>query len=137
LETNNRRVPKDSLTWIAINYTLNQWGLLIGWDIAEWVTGTKPFWLCASCDCYRNLRRQYRLANGIDMRSFARTMSRYTGAIRLQIDTTWDIGVTLMSHFAEPYREITTQNPIALLPSLTASLHPAVSSLEACQTPAR
>jgi transposase len=31
LETNNRRVPKDSLTWIAINYTLNQWDLLIGY----------------------------------------------------------------------------------------------------------
>ena len=31
LETNSRRVPKDSLTWIAINYTLNQWGLLIGY----------------------------------------------------------------------------------------------------------
>jgi hypothetical protein len=24
-------VPKDSLTWIAINYTLNQWDLLIGY----------------------------------------------------------------------------------------------------------
>jgi transposase len=31
LEKNSRRVPKDSLTWIAINYTLNQWGLLIGY----------------------------------------------------------------------------------------------------------
>jgi len=31
LETNSRRVPKDSLTWIAINYTLNQWDLLIGY----------------------------------------------------------------------------------------------------------
>jgi len=31
LETNSRRVPKDSLTWIAINYTLNQWELLIGY----------------------------------------------------------------------------------------------------------
>ena len=31
LETNSRRVPKDSLTWIAINYTLSQWGLLIGY----------------------------------------------------------------------------------------------------------
>jgi len=31
LETNSRRVPKDSLTWIAINYALNQWNLLIGY----------------------------------------------------------------------------------------------------------
>ena len=31
LETNSCRVPKDSLTWIAINYTLNQWDLLIGY----------------------------------------------------------------------------------------------------------
>ena len=31
LEKNSCRVPKDSLTWIAINYTLNQWGLLIGY----------------------------------------------------------------------------------------------------------
>ena len=31
LETNSRRVPKDSLTWIAINYTLNQWDSLIGY----------------------------------------------------------------------------------------------------------
>jgi transposase len=31
LETNTHRVPKDSLTWIAINYTLNQWDLLIAY----------------------------------------------------------------------------------------------------------
>lgn len=31
LETNSRRVPKDSLTWIAIHYTLNQWDLLVGY----------------------------------------------------------------------------------------------------------
>ena len=31
LVTNSPRVPKDSLTWIAINYTLSQWGLLIGY----------------------------------------------------------------------------------------------------------
>ncbi len=31
LETNSPRVPKDSLTWSAINYTLNQWDLLIGY----------------------------------------------------------------------------------------------------------
>mgnify|MGYP001826660262 CR=1 FL=1 len=31
LEDNSRRVPKDSLTWKAIQYTLNQWKLLIGY----------------------------------------------------------------------------------------------------------
>jgi transposase len=31
LEKNSCRVPKDSLTWIAINYALNQWELLIGY----------------------------------------------------------------------------------------------------------
>jgi len=31
LETNSRRVVKDSLTWKAINYTLNQWNTLMGY----------------------------------------------------------------------------------------------------------
>ena len=31
LKTNSPRVPKDSLTWKAIQYTLNQWDLLIGY----------------------------------------------------------------------------------------------------------
>ena len=31
LEKNVSRIPKDSLTWTAINYTLNQWDLLIGY----------------------------------------------------------------------------------------------------------
>ena len=31
LQTNSPRVPKDSLTWTAINYTLNQWDLLVGY----------------------------------------------------------------------------------------------------------
>lgn len=31
LQANSRRVPKDSLTAVAINYTLNQWDLLIGY----------------------------------------------------------------------------------------------------------
>jgi len=31
LEENSHRVPKDSLTWIAIHYTLNQWNLLVGY----------------------------------------------------------------------------------------------------------
>jgi hypothetical protein len=31
LEKNSRRVPKDSLTYKAIHYTLNQWDTLIGY----------------------------------------------------------------------------------------------------------
>jgi len=31
LQSNIRRVPKDSLTWSAINYTLNQWDWLVGY----------------------------------------------------------------------------------------------------------
>ena len=31
LQSNIRRVPKDSLTWVAINYALNQWDLIIGY----------------------------------------------------------------------------------------------------------
>ena len=31
LQANLPRVPKDSLTWTAINYTLNQWDALIGY----------------------------------------------------------------------------------------------------------
>jgi hypothetical protein len=31
LQANSRRVPKDSLTWKAISYTLNQWDQLIGY----------------------------------------------------------------------------------------------------------
>ncbi len=31
LEKNSRKVLKDSLTWKAINYTLNQWDLLVGY----------------------------------------------------------------------------------------------------------
>ncbi len=31
LEKNISRVPRDSLTWTAINYTLNQWELLVGY----------------------------------------------------------------------------------------------------------
>jgi hypothetical protein len=30
LQSNSRRVPKDSLTWTVINYTPNQWELLVG-----------------------------------------------------------------------------------------------------------
>ena len=46
-----------------------------------------------------------------------------------------DIVVT--RDFADQHQKVTTQIPIARLTSLTAWLPPAVSSLEACQTPAR
>ena len=47
------------------------------------------------------------------------------------------IGILMTSSFADPYRKASIQIPIALLPTATALLHPAVSSLEAYQTPAR
>jgi len=47
------------------------------------------------------------------------------------------IGIPAMSRFTDPCRKILTQIPIALLPILTAVPRPAVSSLEAYQTPAR
>jgi transposase len=31
LEKNSHRVVKDSLTWKAIHYTLNQWDTLVGY----------------------------------------------------------------------------------------------------------
>jgi len=31
LETNSHRILKGNLTWKAIQYTLNQWGYLIGY----------------------------------------------------------------------------------------------------------
>jgi len=46
-----------------------------------------------------------------------------------------DIVVT--RDFAVPHQKVKNQIPIARLTSLTAWLTPAVSSLEACQTPAR
>ena len=47
------------------------------------------------------------------------------------------IGILMTSSFADLYRKVQTQIPIALSPILTTLLHPAVSSLEACKTPAR
>ena len=49
------------------------------------------------------------------------------------INTTRDIGIPVTRYFATPYRKVTTLIPITLLPSMTAWLPPAVSSLEACQ----
>ena len=47
------------------------------------------------------------------------------------------IGILMTSSFADLYRKVQTQIPIALHAEVTASQHPAVSSLEACKTPAR
>ena len=47
------------------------------------------------------------------------------------------IGILMTSSFADLYRNVQTQIPIALSSILTPFLHPAVSSLEACKTPAR
>ena len=47
------------------------------------------------------------------------------------------IGILMTSSFADLYRKVQTQIPIALSPTLTTLLHPAVSSIEACKTPAR
>jgi len=47
------------------------------------------------------------------------------------------IGILMTSSFADLYRKVQTQIPIARHAEVTASQHPAVSSLEACKTPAR
>ena len=47
------------------------------------------------------------------------------------------IGILMTSSFADLYRKIQTQIPIARHAEVTESQHPAVSSLEACKTPAR
>ena len=52
-------------------------------------------------------------------------------------DPTMNRNNSMTSDFATPYRKVKTLIPIAQLSSMTTELHPAVSSLEACQTPAR
>jgi hypothetical protein len=47
------------------------------------------------------------------------------------------IAILMTSSFADLYQKVQTQIPIALSSILTTLLHPAVSSLEACKTPAR
>jgi len=56
---------------------------------------------------------------------------------RYAVDRSKAIGSPMMSPFADPCRKVQTQIPIALLSILTVMLRPAVSSLEAYQTPAR
>jgi hypothetical protein len=65
---------------------------------------------------------------------------RYERRNRYQWDateTTSGMGFVVTGDFAGLNPKDTTQIPIAPLTSLTAWLPPAVSSLEACQTPAR
>jgi hypothetical protein len=52
-------------------------------------------------------------------------------------DTMMNMNNSVTSDFYTPHRKVKTLIPIALLLAMTAELHPAVSSLEACQTPAR
>ena len=52
-------------------------------------------------------------------------------------EPTKDMDIVVTRDFADRNQKITTQIPIARLTSLTAWLPPAVSSHEACQTPAR
>ena len=52
-------------------------------------------------------------------------------------DRSKGIGIPIVSDFVIPHRKVKTLIPIAQRPSMTACQHPAVSSLEACQTPAR
>src|SRR5210317_545244 len=52
-------------------------------------------------------------------------------------EPTRDMGIVMSRDFSDLHQKDTTQIPIARLTSLTAWLPPAVSSLEACQTPAR
>jgi len=50
--------------------------------------------------------------------------------------STRESGIPVTSYFVTPYQKVTTLIPIALSPSMTAWQRPAVSSTEACQTPA-
>ena len=50
---------------------------------------------------------------------------------------TMNMNSSVTSGFASPRRKVKTLIPIARLPSMTAELYPAVSSLEAYKTPAR
>ena len=65
---------------------------------------------------------------------------RYERRYRCQRETikqTRDVGIVVTGDFTGLNRKDTTQISIALCRALTACLPPAVSSLEACQTPAR
>jgi len=100
LETNSRRVPKDSLTWTAINYTLNQWDLLIGYvqdgrlhisnALAEnairpfavgrrnWLFADTPRGARASATCYSLIETAK--ANGLEPSAYLRHVLQHIGA---------------------------------------------------------
>jgi transposase len=100
LETNSRRVPKDSLTWAAINYTLNQWDLLIGYvqdgrlhisnALAEnairpfavgrrnWLFADTPRGARASATCYSLIETAR--ANGLEPYDYLRRVLQHIGA---------------------------------------------------------
>ena len=100
LVTNSRRVPKDSLTWIAINYTLSQWGLLIGYcedgrlnisnALAEnairpfavgrrnWLFSDTPRGARASATCYSLIETAK--ANGLEPSAYLHHVLQYIAA---------------------------------------------------------
>jgi hypothetical protein len=53
------------------------------------------------------------------------------------INPAMNMSSSVTSGFSSLHQKVKTQIPIARRPSLTAELHPAVSSLEAYKTPAR
>jgi len=100
LVTNSRRVPKDSLTRIAINYTLSQWGLLIGYcedgrlnisnALAEnairpfavgrrnWLFSDTPRGARASATCYSLIETAK--ANGLEPSAYLHHVLQYIAA---------------------------------------------------------
>ena len=102
LEDNSRRVPKDSLTWKAIQYTLNQWELLIGYcedgrlhisnALAEnairpfavgrrnWLFADTPRGAKASATCYSLIETAK--ANGLEPYAYLRQVLQHIAAAK-------------------------------------------------------
>jgi hypothetical protein len=102
LEDNSRRVPKDSLTWKAIQYTLNQWELLIGYcedgrlhasnalaEIAirpfalgrrNWLFADAPRGAKASATCYSLIETAK--ANGLEPYAYLRHVLQYIASAK-------------------------------------------------------
>jgi transposase len=100
LETNQRRVPKDSLTAVAINYTLNQWEELVGYcqdgrlhisnALAEnairpfavgrrnWLFSDTPRGARASATCYSLIETAK--ANGLEPSAYLSHVLQHIGA---------------------------------------------------------
>jgi transposase len=100
LQTNSPRVPKDSLTWQAIHYTLNQWDLLVGYcedgrllisnALAEnairpfavgrrnWLFSDTPRGARASATCYSLIETAK--ANGLEPYAYLQHVLRHIAA---------------------------------------------------------